>query len=158
MRLTGSAILVSRHEGLAAVPASLSLSSANGERDPMCKATPTIPADILGLYDRLVAPHPSVERKGAAMPYTSVNGHMFSFLTKAGTLALRLPTDERDEFLKKYKTRLCEQHGAVLEEYVEVPDALLKKTQELKKYFDQSYGYVSSLKQKATTKKPGKKK
>jgi hypothetical protein len=44
----------------------------------------------------------------------------------------------------------------VLQEYVEVPAALLKKTQELKKYFDLSYAYAASLKPKAT-KKPGKK-
>lgn len=119
----------------------------------MSKAVPTIPADVLELYERLVATNPNVERKGAAMPYTSLNGHMFSFLTSTGKLALRLPADERDAFLKKYKTRLCEQHGAVLKEYVEVPDALLKKTRELKKYFDVSCGYVASLKPKSTTRK-----
>jgi hypothetical protein len=122
----------------------------------MGKAAPTVRADILDFYERLVATHPNVERKGAAMPYTSLNGHMFSFLTKTGTLALRLPADERDAFLKKYKTKLCEQHGSVLVEYVEVPEALLKKTQELKTYFALSYAYVASLKPKPTTKRPGK--
>ena len=43
-----------------------------------------------------------------------------------------------------------------MEEYVEVPNALLEKTQELKKYFDLSYAYVASLKPKPTKKKPGK--
>lgn len=109
----------------------------------------------LALYDKLVATNPAVERKGAAMPYTSVNGHMFSFLTPAGTLALRLPDEERDAFLKKHKTRLCEQHGKVLAEYVEVPDALLRKTQALKPYFVLSYEYVKSLKPKPTKKKAG---
>jgi TfoX/Sxy family transcriptional regulator of competence genes len=123
----------------------------------MAKAAPSVPAYSLEAYERLVATNPHVERKGAAMPYTSVNGHMFSFLTKTGTLALRLPTDQRDAFLKKYKTKLCEQHGTVLEEYVEVPDALLKKTRELKKYFDLSYDHVASLKPKPT-KGPTKKK
>jgi TfoX/Sxy family transcriptional regulator of competence genes len=123
----------------------------------MGKATPPVPANILELYDSLVATNPKVERKGAAMPYTSLNGHMFSFLTKTGTLALRLPAEERDAFLKKYKTKLCEQHGAVLEEYVEVPDALLKKTRELKNYFDLSYAYVASLKPKPAKNKSAKK-
>ena len=97
-----------------------------------------------------MATNPSLERKGATTPYTSVNGHMFSFLTKTGTLALRLPSEEREAFLKKFKTKLCEQHGTVLKEYVEVPEALLKKTRKLKKYFDLSYAYVSSLKPKPT--------
>jgi TfoX/Sxy family transcriptional regulator of competence genes len=110
------------------------------------------PADKLELYEKLVATIPSVERKGATMPYTSLNGHMFSFLTPTGTLALRLPNEGRDAFLKKYKTKLCEQHGSVLKEYVEVPDKLLQNTRELKKFFDQSYAYVNSLKPKPTTK------
>jgi TfoX/Sxy family transcriptional regulator of competence genes len=110
-------------------------------------------AKNLALYEKLVATNPDVKRKGATMPYTSVNGHMFSLLTKEGTLALRLPDRERETFLKRYKTRLCEQYGVVMKEYVEVPDALLKKTQELKKYFDLSFAYVGSLKPKPTTRK-----
>src|SRR5262245_55016734 len=110
----------------------------------MGKEAPT-PDDAVELYEKLVATNPEVQRRGATMPYTYLNGHMFSFLTKAGKLALRLPAEARDTFLKKYKTRLCEQHGSVLKEFVEVPDALLKKTRELKKYFDLSYGYVASL-------------
>ena len=86
-----------------------------------------IPADRLELYDRLVATNPKVERKGAANPYTSLNGHMFSYLNPTGSLALRLPADERETFLKKYKTNLFEAYGAVIKEYVTVPDGLLKK-------------------------------
>lgn len=112
-------------------------------------------AEALTFYEKLIATQPQVERKGAAMPYTSVNGHMFSFLTKTGKLALRLPEPELAAFLKKYKTTLCEQNGAVLKEYAEVPDALLQKTQELKACFVTSYAYVASLKPKPTR---GKKK
>ena len=110
----------------------------------------------LELYDALVATNSSVERKGAAMPYTSLNGHMFSFLTKTGKLALRLPAKERAAFLEKHRAKLCEQHGTVLEEYVEVPDALLAKTKDLKKYFDASHAYVASLKPKPSAKKKKK--
>ena len=109
------------------------------------------------LYEKLVRTDSRVELKGDTVPYTSLNGHMFSALHKDGTVALRLPSPDREAFLKKYKTKLCEQHGAVLEEYVEAPDALLKKTQELKKYFDVSYLYAASLKPKPTNKKSGKK-
>src|SRR5262245_34580386 len=114
----------------------------------MSKTAVQTAAHVLKSYEKLIATNPNVERKGAAMPYTSVNGHMFSFLTKAGRLALRLPEPERDTFLKKYRTTLCEQHGVVLKEYVEVPDTLFKKTQELKRYFESSYAYVASLKPK----------
>ena len=113
-------------------------------------------ASRLALYERLVATNPKVERKGATMPYTSLDGHMFSFLTKEGTLALRLPKEERESFLEKYETKLCVQHGAVMKEYVEVPDTLLSKTVQLRKYFEMSYTYVASLKPKSTKKKTSK--
>jgi hypothetical protein len=40
----------------------------------------------------------------------------------------------------------------IMKEYVIVPNKLLANTRELKKYFDQSYEYVKSLKPKPTTK------
>jgi TfoX/Sxy family transcriptional regulator of competence genes len=112
-----------------------------------------IPADKLELYEKLVATNPKVERKGAANPYTSLNGHMFTYLNPSGSLALRLPEGEREKFLKKYKTTLFEAYGVVMKEYVTVPDSLLRKTKELEKYFELSYRYVQSLKPKATKKK-----
>ena len=123
----------------------------------MSKSAPSAPDPaVLAHYERLVATNPNVDRKGAAMPYTSVNGHMFSFLTKEGRLALRLPETDREAFLKKYKAKLCEQHGVVMKEYVEVPEALLPKTAELKKFFDAGYAYVASLKPKPAAKKKTK--
>ena len=107
----------------------------------------------LDLYEQLVATNPKVQRKGKIMPYTSLNGHMFSFLTKNGQLALRLPADERESFLEKFKTELCVQYGRVMKEYVLVPEALLKKTDALKMYFDASYNYIGTLKPKPTKKK-----
>ncbi|HKE55267.1 MAG TPA: hypothetical protein VKB46_01150, partial [Pyrinomonadaceae bacterium] len=71
-------------------------------------------------------------------------------------LALRLPPEVREAFLKKYKTKLCQQYGVVQKEYVEVPDALLKKTAELKKFFALSFAYVSTLKPKPSAKKKAK--
>jgi len=109
-------------------------------------------SDALAAYERLVATNPRVERKGDTMPYTSLNGHMFSVLHKDGTVALRLPGDAREEFLAKYKTKLSMQYGSVQPEYVVVPDALLSKTKELKPWFDVSYRYIESLKPKPTTK------
>ncbi len=111
----------------------------------MGKPTAADRAQKLELFEKLVATDPSVERKGATTPFTSANGRMFSFLTKAGTLALRLPAGEREAFLKAHKTRLCVQHGTVLEEFVEVPDRLLARPRALKRYFDMSAAYARSL-------------
>jgi len=55
------------------------------------KKTNNIPPDKSALYDKLIETHSKIERKGAANPYTSLNGHMFTYLNPAGTLALRLP-------------------------------------------------------------------
>ena len=104
----------------------------------------------LELYEKLVSINPNVERKGASMPYTSLNGHMFSMLTKEGRLALRLPAETRKAFLEKNDAELSVQYGRVRKEFVEVPDALLENTEELTEYFDISYAYVSTLKPKPT--------
>ena len=124
----------------------------------MAKPVPAVPAARLALYEKLVATNPAVQRKGAANPYTSLNGHMFSFLTKEGQLALRLSKEDREAFVARFKTKPCIQYGAVMKEYVIVPDSLLKKTREAKKYFDMSYAYVGSLKPKPTKRKSSSKK
>jgi TfoX/Sxy family transcriptional regulator of competence genes len=111
-----------------------------------------IPADKLALYEKLVKTNPKIELKGAANPYTSLNGHMFTYLNQSGSLALRLPEDEREKFLKKYKTTLFEAYGAVMKEYVTVPDSLLRDTKTLQQYFQLSYEYIKTLKPKPTTK------
>ena len=105
------------------------------------------------IYDKLIAAHPVIVRKGAANPYTSVNGHMFSGLNKKGELGLRLSKEDREAFLKKHKTKLFESYGVVMKEYVTVPDSLLRRTKTMLKYLDMSYEYVSSLKPKPTTRK-----
>jgi hypothetical protein len=121
-------------------------------------AGPTIPrAEKEALYKQLVATHPEAVLKGDTIPYTSLNGHMYSFLTKQDEVTLRLPADERVKFIEKYNTKLAENYGIVQREYVVVPDSLLQKTAELKPYFDLSYAYISTLKPKpaATGKKKG---
>jgi len=108
--------------------------------------------DKVALYDKLLATNPKIERKGAANPYTSLNGNMFTLL-HSGSLAIRLPEGKREEFLKKYKTTLVKAYGAIMPEYVTVPVALLKNTKELQKYLELSYEYVRALKSKPTKKK-----
>jgi len=105
------------------------------------------------LYKILIATIPKLERKGAANPYTAVNGNMFTLLHQSNRLAIRLPEDKRQEFLKKHKTDLFEAYGAVMREYVAVPDAMLKNTKELKKYLEFSYEYAKRLKPKPSRKK-----
>lgn len=100
------------------------------------------------LYDKLIATNPEIERKGDVHPYTSVNGHMFTYLDQSGTMGMRLPQDELDAFLKKYKTKLFESYGVVKKDWATVPDSLLKNTKDLKKYLQTSYAHTQTLKPK----------
>ena len=56
------------------------------------------------------------------MPYTSAAGHMTSFLDPTGAMALRLTHALRDEFIATYGTRIAEQHGRVMPDFVIVPE------------------------------------
>ena len=118
----------------------------------MSKKTNMPPQDKIDLYDRLIATNPEIERKGVTNPYTSVNGHMFTHLSKTGTLGIRLPKEEREAFLEKYNTIPYESYGAIMREYVTVPDELLEDTEAMKEYLEISYAYTSSLKPKPTKK------
>lgn len=109
--------------------------------------------DKVALYDKLIATNPAIERKGDTNPYTSLNGNMFTHLTPDGVLSIRLPEEEREAFIKKYKTKLKEAYGIIQKEYVVVPDSLLQKTDELKTYLNMSFEYAKTLKPKATKKK-----
>lgn len=106
-------------------------------------------------YDALIDSHLSIERKGKNNPYTSLNGNMYSIVTKEG-FGLRLAKDEREEFMRKYDSRLFESYGAVMKEYVLVPDSLLQNTKELLVYLERSLAYAKTLKSKPTNKKKKK--
>ena len=118
---------------------------------PQVKAKKSgVPEDKLALFDKLIAIRPEIERKGANNAYAAVNGNMFLLMQPDGVLAIRLPDDARAEFLKKYKAKLHEACGAVMKEYVAVPDATLGKTKEMQRYMAISYDYAKSLKAKPT--------
>lgn len=86
------------------------------------------------------------------MPYTSLNGNMFSFLDNDGRLGLRLAEQQRTDFLRAHKTTLCEKHGTILKEYVLVPDAVFRNPARMAVYFKASREYARSLKPKPSKK------
>ena len=109
--------------------------------------------DAAARYAELVATIPEAQVKGAKMPYTSMNGNMYSYLGENG-VALRLPVDAREEFLGTYQTRLYHAHGIVQKEYVKVPDDLLARPDDLAPYFRVSFDYATTLKPKPTKRAP----
>jgi hypothetical protein len=115
------------------------------------KTASTIPAAKLALYDKLLAAEPSVERKGATIPYTSTDGKMFTYLSPTGDLRLRLPAEERAAFVKKYGTKPVVQQDVVMKDWVAVPAALFARVAELKPYLEKSRAYATQLGTKGAT-------
>lgn len=107
----------------------------------------------LKIYDRLVAMNPKFERLGKTMPYTAANTHMFSLLNKDGELGIRLSKESQEKFKKDHNTTIYKSYGAVMRDYVLVPDAMLEDLDLLAKYLDESYHYVMSLKPNPRKKK-----
>ena len=112
------------------------------------KKQSAIPTEKLAQYEKLIATRPDIERKGDVHPYTSANGHMFTYLDQTGSMGIRLPKDALEAFLKRYKTSLFTSYGVVKKDWATVPEALLNKTKELGKYLDISYEFVKTLKPK----------
>lgn len=90
--------------------------------------------------------------KGAKNPYTSRNGHMFSFLDREGAMALRLPEELADEFLSRYESGPVMQYGSVMRGYVSIPDELLSDPAELGSWFTKAYDWIGTLEPKPTKK------
>ncbi len=106
----------------------------------------------LEFYDKLIDTNPNFHRKGKTMPYTSVNGHMFSQLNKAGEIGIRLSKEEGERFKKEHQATIFKSYGAVMRDYVLIPEKLLEDFELLTTYLNDSYNYVKSLEPKATKK------
>jgi hypothetical protein len=109
------------------------------------------PADALKRYAAAVEAAGEVV-KGAKNPYTSRNGHMFSFLDVDGTMAIRLSDELADEFLSRYESGPVIQYGSVMRGYVSVPEDLLSATEEIASWFTKAYEWIGTLTPKATKK------
>ena len=90
--------------------------------------------------------------KGAKNPYTSRNGHMYSFLDATGSMALRLSDELWEDFVARYDSGPVTQYGSTMRGYVAVPDDLLRATSDIAQWFDKSYRWIGTLEPKATKK------
>jgi hypothetical protein len=104
------------------------------------------PAEALELYTAVVeASDADAKVKGAKNPYTSRNGHMFSFLDADGGMALRLSDELGEEFKSQYESGPVMSYGSVMRGYVSVPADLLANTDELLEWFGKSYEWIGTL-------------
>lgn len=99
----------------------------------------------LAIYDKIIATNSKFERKGKSVPYTSANGYMFTLFNKDAEIGFRLPKPAAKEFIEKYNSGPFKSHGAVMRDYVIIPEDLWKNLDLLAGYLDQSYAFVLSL-------------
>ncbi|MDJ0953033.1 MAG: hypothetical protein QNJ81_05085 [Acidimicrobiia bacterium] len=111
------------------------------------------PSAALDAYRSVVTESRSgAEVKGAKNPYTSRNGHMFSFLDQTGAMALRLSDELTEEFRSTYPSGDVQQYGATMRGYSSIPADLLNDTPTLAAWFDRSWEWIGTLPPKATKK------
>lgn len=102
----------------------------------------------LKIFDTIVNTCPEFERKGKSMIYCSANGYMFALLNKAGEIGIRLSKPSQDDFKKKYNSTVFHSYGAVMKDYVLIPDKLLTDSTLMTELFTESFNFVMSLKPK----------
>lgn len=110
-------------------------------------------AAVIAIYDRLIAGHPDLVRKGKTSAYTAMNGNMFSFVGPDGEMCLRMSKDDIAAFGQDWDAAPVIRHNAVMNGYVAVSDALLDQEDALAGWFARSVAFAQTLKPKPTTKK-----
>ncbi|NNE55801.1 MAG: hypothetical protein HKN32_07270 [Flavobacteriales bacterium] len=99
----------------------------------------------LQFYDDLVARSSNFERKGKTVPYTSANGYMFSLMNKDGEFGIRLSKDRAKAFMEEHDTTIFKSHGAVMRDYVLIPESMFEDSDFLLKTLEAGYAHVMSL-------------
>ena len=114
------------------------------------------PVEALERYRAVVEASGNREIKGAKNPYTSRNGHMFSFLDAEGMMALRLSAELEAEFRSQYESGPVVQYGRTMRGYSSVPTQLLDDTETLREWYDQAWEWIGTLNPKPTKKAAAK--
>ena len=105
-------------------------------------------SEIFERYSTILNDFSALELKGKTTPYTSLNGHMTSFLSKEGTLGLRLDNETREEILKNDEIKPMFQHGRPMKDFLEFSLDFMQNDDEIKEVFVKSVEYCERLKPK----------
>jgi TfoX/Sxy family transcriptional regulator of competence genes len=126
-------------------PAAKAAPKTKAFKRPMPKFDPA-PDWIKELFADAISYLPEAEtRKMFGYPSAFVNGQMFCCIF-GSRMMLRLSEDERAKFIKLPDAKPFEMApGRGLKEYVDVPEAIMKKPAELRKWLKKSTGYASTL-------------
>lgn len=110
------------------------------------------PEKNLKQFQLAVSLVPEMELKGKNMWYTSMNGNMYTYMGKEGILGIRLSKEDYVAFRAQYNVGDLKSYGAVMREYVPLPQALFEDTKSLKKYMEMTHAYAKTLPPKPTKK------
>jgi hypothetical protein len=106
--------------------------------------------EVLAAFETMIAGVKGVERKGATMPYVSINGNMYAMISKANVIGLRLSDSDMAAFMLSGGTPFEGVPGFVNKDYAAVPRTMFADTKSLQTWFRLSYNYASRLKPKPT--------
>lgn len=109
--------------------------------------------EIRGVYDHLINQTDEVDLKGKTMHYTSMNGNMYSFVSKEGEMGFRLSKEDKDFYIEKEGATVMIQHNCVMNGYIHVSENMLLNPDKLKEIFTKSIAFAKTLKPKPTKKK-----
>ncbi len=108
---------------------------------------------VLAVFDQMIAGVPGVERKGDQNPYCSINGNMYTQMSKLDRIGIRLSKADLAEFRKSFNAPLHEGYpGFFHKEYAEVPEVLFDQVEVLKAWFKKSHDHAAGLRPKPTSK------
>ena len=74
--------------------------------------------EIRNIYDELVTQTDGAELKGKTMHYTSINGNMFSFVSKDGEVGFRLSQEQKEYYINQEGATEMIQHNRVMNGYI----------------------------------------
>jgi hypothetical protein len=103
---------------------------------------------VIDIYDRLIAGHDGLTRKGKASVYTATNGNMFSFVGPDGEMCIRLSQADIMAYGVDYSNDPVIRYNSVMNGYVVVPEALLNDADVLAAWFAKSVNFADTLKAK----------
>jgi len=110
--------------------------------------------EALQHFDAAVALVDGLQRKGKSMPYTGDNERMFGLVNKAGEIGVRLSKEEQNAFVAEYPNNgIYKSYGAVMKDYIHLPDSLVKDSEKLAFYLQKSWDYIITLPPKPSKKK-----
>ena len=110
-------------------------------------------AEIRDVYDQLINSFTEVELKGKTMHYTSMNGNMFSFVSKDGEMGFRMTEEDKSHYIINAGAREMLQHNRVMNGYIQVTETMISNPEKLNEIFVKSIAFAKTLKPKTTKKR-----